>query len=359
MAGLGKEIKVLVVDDSIIFRRVLANAVDSDADLKLIGTAGDVFKAVEIIEKVVPDVITLDIEMPHMNGLTFLKKLMQQHPIPVIIVSSITKGNQEVCLKAFQTGAIDVIDKPLRLKSDSNLYEFYNDICEKIKEASQANIVQKRKIVLDLELSRPVEIKRPALAIQSDFVIAIGASAGGTTAIEFILRNLPNNLPGIIITQHMPEGFTKLFADRLNDLCAIEVKEAEEGDRVTTGRALIAPGGKHMVLRGNSAGYWVSLSTDPPVNRHRPSVDVMFDSVAQVAKNKTLGIILTGMGADGAKGLLNIRGKGACTIAQDKESSIVYGMPQQAALMGAACYIKSLNDIPKCIVERCSGKNNL
>jgi len=358
MIGDENKIKVLVVDDSIIFRRVLANAVDSDPDLKLIGTAADVFKAVEIIEKVVPDVITLDIEMPHMNGLTFLTKLMQQHPIPVIIISSITKGNREVCLKAYQYGAIDVIDKPLKLKSDSNLYDFYSEVSEKIKEASQANIVQKRKIVLDLEMAPPKAIPRPMVSLQTDFVIAIGASAGGTTAIEFILRNLPNDLPGIIITQHMPEGFTKLFADRLNDLCSMEVKEAEEGDRVTTGRALIAPGGKHLLLRGNSAGYWVSLSTEPPVNRHRPSVDVMFDSVAQVAKNKTLGIILTGMGADGAKGLLNIRNKGACTIAQDKESSIVYGMPQQAALLGAACHIKSLSEIPKCIVDRCSGKHN-
>lgn len=353
LSGHENQIKVLVVDDSVIFRRVLANAVDSDPGLKLIGTAADVFKAVEIIEKVTPDVITLDIEMPHMNGLTFLKKLMQQHPIPVIIVSSITKGNKDVCLTAYQTGAIDIIDKPLRLKSDSNLYEFYSEVCEKIREASQANIVQKRKIVLDLEQAPPVVLHKAPVPIKTDLIIAIGASAGGTTAIEFILRNLPNTLPGIVITQHMPEGFTKLFADRLNDLCAINVKEAEDGDRVSPGTALIAPGGKHMVVRGNSSGYWVNLSLEPPVNRHRPAVDVMFESVAQSARNKALGIILTGMGADGAKGLLMMHEKGACTIAQDKESSIVYGMPQQAALIGAAKHIKSLSEIPKCIIDRC------
>jgi two-component system chemotaxis response regulator CheB len=200
LSGHENQIKVLVVDDSVIFRRVLANAVDSDPGLKLIGTAADVFKAVEIIEKVTPDVITLDIEMPHMNGLTFLKKLMQQHPIPVIIVSSITKGNKDVCLTAYQTGAIDIIDKPLRLKSDSNLYEFYSEVCEKIREASQANIVQKRKIVLDLEQAPPVVLQKAPVPIKTDFIIAIGASAGGTTAIEFILRNLPNTLPSCFIS---------------------------------------------------------------------------------------------------------------------------------------------------------------
>lgn len=359
MSGEENLIKVLVIEDSVIFRRVLANAVNSDPKLSLIGTAGDAFEAVKIIEKVIPDVITLDIEMPHMNGLTFLKKLMQQHPIPVIIISSITKGNREVCLNAYQTGAVEIIDKPLRLKNDEGLRDFYSEICDKIKGASSANIIQKRKLVLNLEQAPPPEAKSKNQGIGSNFVVAIGASAGGTTAIEFILRNLSNTLPGIIITQHMPEGFTKLFADRLNDICTMEVKEAEEGDKVLQGRALVAPGGKHMILKGNSAGYWVSLTTTPPVNRHRPAVDVMFESVSQIARERSLGIILTGMGADGAKGLLMMREKGADTVAQDKESSIVYGMPQQAALLGGAVHIKSLNDIPRYITDYCAGKKRL
>jgi two-component system, chemotaxis family, protein-glutamate methylesterase/glutaminase len=354
-----KRIKVLVVDDSVIFRRVLANAVESDDRLELIGTAPDAFKAVEFIEENCPDVITLDIEMPHMDGLTFLRKLMHQHPIPVIMVSSITKGNKEVCMKAYSTGAVDIIDKPQRLKSTSNLYEFYAMVCEKIIEASQANIVQKRKIVLDLEQTKPpvvrMEEKTEVLG-PPNTIIAIGASAGGTTAIEFILRNLPNNMPGIIITQHMPEGFTKLFADRLNDLCVMQVKEAEENDRVIPGRALIAPGGKHLVLKGSGGNYWVSLSTDAPVNRHRPSVDVMFDSVAALVKSKAIGVILTGMGGDGAKGLLAMRESGAFTIAQDKDSCVVYGMPQQAILLGAAKEIKSLKEIPNYLVDKLKGK---
>ena len=341
----GKPIKVLVIDDSVIFRRVLANAVESNDKLQLLGTASDVFKAVDIIEHEVPDVITLDLEMPHMDGLTFLEKLMQQHPVPVIIISSLTQGNREVCMKAYNIGAIDIIDKPVKLKSDANLYDFYNFVAEKIIEASQANIELKRKIVLDLEKYKPKQqIKYNTH--HSDRIIAIGASAGGTTAIEFILRQLSNNLPGIVITQHMPEGFTKLFADRLNDLCQAEVKEAEDNDRVLPGRVLIAPGGKHMLLRGNASSYWVSLSDAPPVNRHRPAVDVMFDSVAEVAKGKATGIILTGMGSDGAKGLLKMKNAGAYTIAQDKDSCVVYGMPQQAVLLNAHTAIMPLQQIP-------------
>jgi two-component system, chemotaxis family, protein-glutamate methylesterase/glutaminase len=356
MEGRKKRIKVLVVDDSVIFRRVLANAVESDDNLELIGTAPDAFKAVEIIEEVCPDVITLDIEMPLMDGLTFLRKLMHQHPIPVVIVSSLTKGNRDICMKAYHTGAIDIVDKPVRLKSSTNLYEFYSTICEKIKEAAQANIIKKRKVVLDLEQVKPtikLEVKPDIINNIPNTIIAIGASAGGTTAIEYILRNLPDNMPGIIITQHMPEGFTKLFADRLNDLCEMQVKEAEDNDRVLPGRALIAPGGKHMVLKGNGASYWVSLSTEPPVNRHRPSVDVMFDSVAAIAKSKAIGVILTGMGGDGAKGLLAMRESGAFTIGQDKDSCVVYGMPQQAALIGAVMEVKPLKEIPEFLIHKC------
>lgn len=339
-----KRIKVLVVDDSVIFRRLIANAIDSDEGLELIGTAEDAFKAVDIIERVIPDVITLDIEMPGMDGLTFLSKLMKQHPIPVIIVSSITEGNKEICLDAYHRGAIDIINKPTKLKSDTNLYEFYSFLCEKIKGAANANVRQKQKLLFDLDNMRS-EVAKP-ITHSFDEIIAIGASAGGTTAIEYILRRLPKNMPGIVITQHMPQGFTKLFANRLNDICELEVIEAKDNDMVIPGRVLIAPGNKHMIISGSPRLCKVNIVETEPVNRHRPSVDVMFDSVAASIRKKAIGIILTGMGADGAKGLLNMKKAGALTIAQDKESSVVYGMPFQATLLEAHERIMSLSEIP-------------
>jgi two-component system, chemotaxis family, protein-glutamate methylesterase/glutaminase len=343
-----KKIKVLVVDDSVIFRRVLATAVESDESLELIGTAEDAFKAVEIIEKIIPDVITLDIEMPMMDGLTFLQKLMKQHPIPVIIISSITKGNRAICLDAYHKGAIDIINKPIKLKSDTNLYDFYSFVCEKIKGASQANVRQKQKLVFDLENMRHEAIKPVDLNFEQ--IIAIGASAGGTTAIEYILRRLPKNIPGIVITQHMPQGFTKLFADRLNDICDLDVIEAKDNDMVVPGRVLIAPGNKHMVVSGSPRICKVNILDTEPVNRHRPSVDVLFNSVSTVIKNKATGILLTGMGADGAKGLLAMKNAGAHTVVQDKDSSVVYGMPYQAFLLNAHDKELSLSDIPDYLI---------
>jgi two-component system chemotaxis response regulator CheB len=343
-----KKIKVLVIDDSVIFRRVLATAVESDDSLELIGTAADAFKAVEIIEKIIPDVITLDIEMPMMDGLTFLQKLMKQHPIPVIIISSITKGNRAICLDAYHKGAIEIINKPIKLKSDSNLYDFYSFVCEKIIGASQANVKQKQRLLFDLENMQP-EIIKPVV-VSYEEIIAIGASAGGTTAIEYILRRLPKNIPGIVITQHMPQGFTKLFADRLNDICELEVIEAKDNDMVVPGRVLIAPGNKHMVVSGNTHICKVNILDTEPVNRHRPSVDVLFNSVATVFKNKATGILLTGMGADGAHGLLEMKNSGAHTIVQDKDSSVVFGMPYQAFLLNAHEKMLSLNVIPDYLI---------
>lgn len=346
-----RRIKVLVIDDSVIFRRVLANAVESDIELDLIGTAADAYKATEIIEKNIPDVITLDIEMPGMDGLTFLDKLMRQFPLPVIMVSSITKANKEVCMDAFQKGALDIINKPDKLKSNENLFEFYAFVCEKIKGAAKADIRQKQKQLIDLSLIR--QQSPPVIPIvKTNEIIAIGASAGGTTAIEYILRALPANMPGIVITQHMPKGFTKLFANRLNDICAMHVKEAEDGDVVSQGVVVIAAGGKQMELAGSIGNYRVRVTSAEPVNRHRPSVDVLFDSVAKVAKNKATGVILTGMGADGAKGLLNMKNAGAYTVAQDEKSSVVYGMPYQAALLGAHKEILSLNNIPNFLINQ-------
>ncbi|MBN2805604.1 MAG: chemotaxis response regulator protein-glutamate methylesterase [Prolixibacteraceae bacterium] len=346
-----QRIKVLVIDDSVIFRRVLANAVESDIELDLIGTAADPFKAVEIIEKNVPDVITLDIEMPGMDGLTFLDKLMKQYPLPVIMVSSITKGNKEVCMDAFQKGALDIIHKPNHLKSNDNLFDFYAFVCEKIKGAAKANIKLKQKQVIDLSNIRQFN-NAPAQIVQTTDIIAIGASAGGTTAIEYILRALPASMPGMVITQHMPKGFTKLFADRLNDITELNVKEADDGDKLSQGTVLIAQGGKQMELAGSAGNYRVNVTDAEPVNRHRPSVDVLFDSVARVAKNRATGLILTGMGADGAKGLLNMKNAGAFTIAQDQLSSVVYGMPYQAVLLNAQQQILSLQEIPNYLINK-------
>jgi two-component system chemotaxis response regulator CheB len=351
MGALNKKIKVLVVDDSVIFRRVLANAVESDIDLDLIGTANDPIQAIDIIEKQMPDVITLDIEMPHMDGLTFLDKLMKRHPRPVIIVSSITQGNKEVCLDAFNKGAIDIVHKPEKLKSNENLFDFYAFVCEKVKGASQANMRQKQKQLVDLSSIRQITRELPAI-VKTPEIIAIGASAGGTTAIEFILRRLPADMPGIVITQHMPAGFTKLFAKRLNDICELEVKEAEDGDKLYQGRVLIAAGGFQMELAGGMGNYRVRVTDSEPVNRHKPSVDVLFNSVARSAKSKSTGIILTGMGADGAKGLLAMKEAGAYTVTQDKNSSIVYGMPYQAFLINAHNIELSLQKIPDFLIDR-------
>lgn len=351
MATLRKRIKVLVIDDSIIFRRVLGNAIESDIDLDLIGTAGDAFQAANFIEQNPPDVITLDIEMPHMDGLTFLEKLMKQNPIPVIMVSSLTKGNKDICLDAFKKGAIDIIDKPNKLTSNNNLLDFYAFVCEKVKGASQANMVQKQKQLIDLSIIKRESPFAPIIPTTNQ-IIAIGASAGGTTAIELILRRLPKNMPPVVITQHMPKGFTKLFADRLNTLCDFEVKEAEDNDKLFQGRVLIAAGGKQMELAGSVGNYRVSVTDSEPVNRHKPSVDVLFDSVARIAKAKATGIILTGMGADGSKGLLRMKEAGAYTVTQDKKSSIVYGMPYQAFLLNAHCEELSLQKVPEFLINR-------
>lgn len=351
MGILKKRIKVLVIDDSIIFRRVLGNAIESDIDLDLIGTASDAFEAANIIEQNKPDVITLDIEMPHMDGLTFLEKLMKQHPIPVIMVSSLTKGNKNVCLDAIKKGAIDIIDKPDKLTSNNNLLAFYAFVCEKVKGAAQANMIQKQKQLIDLSVIKKESPFAPVIST-TDQIIAIGASAGGTTAIELILRRLPKNMPPIVITQHMPKGFTKLFADRLNTICDLEVKEAEDGDRLHQGQVIIAAGGKQMELSGSVGNYRVTVTDAEPVNRHKPSVDVLFNSVAYVAKKKATGIILTGMGADGSKGLLKMKEAGAYTITQDKQSSIVYGMPYQAFLLNAQKEELSLQKIPEFLINK-------
>jgi len=345
-----RKIKVLIVDDSAVVRQSLAEIISSDRDLEVMATASDPFVAAKKIKSQVPDVITLDIEMPKMDGLTFLRKIMSQFPIPVVIISSLTTEGTETALKALEYGAVEIITKP-QMYSKDFILESKIRICEAIKGAGHARV--KRKV---LPSAMRVEPKYSADAVlapvvkhsmikTTDVVVAVGASTGGTEALAQFLKELPPNSPGIVIVQHMPEVFTKSFADRLNDICRITVKEAAHGDSVINGRALIAPGNYHTLLKRSGARYYVEVKEGPFVNRHRPSVDVLFRSTAKYAGANAIGIIMTGMGDDGAKGLLEMRDAGAKTIAQDEESSIVFGMPKEAIKLDAAEKVLHLDKI--------------
>lgn len=335
-----KKIKVLIVDDSAVVRQSLTAILSADKNIEVVGTASDPYLAVDQIAKQVPDVVTLDIEMPRMDGLTFLRKLMSQHPIPVVVISSLTAAGTETAILAMEFGAVSVLKKP---SAQSDLRgEAAHIIIDAVKDAAKANVRRHRA-------SKPLAEKiskgpyKESLAQTTNKVVAIGASTGGTEAILDILKALPADAPGIVVVQHMPEMFTRSFAQRLDGLCKISVKEATHGDSVLTGRALIAPGNKHMKLRRSGARYYVELNDEPHYNRHRPSVDVLFHSVAQYAGANAIGIILTGMGADGAKGLLEMKEAGAFTIAQDEESCVVFGMPKEAIKIGAAGKITRLD----------------
>jgi two-component system chemotaxis response regulator CheB len=345
-----RKIKVLIVDDSAVVRQSLSEIIDSDKDLEVLATASDPFVAAKKIKSQVPDVITLDIEMPKMDGLTFLRKIMSQYPIPVVIISSLTAEGTETALKALEYGAVEIITKP-QMYSKDFIVESKMRICEAIKGAAQARV--RRKVLLS---SMRVEPKYSADAVlppvvthsmikTTDVVVSVGASTGGTEALAQFLKELPPNSPGIVIVQHMPEVFTKSFAERLNEICKITVKEASNGDSVINGRALIAPGNYHTLLKRSGARYYVEVKEGPFVNRHRPSVDVLFRSTAKYAGANAIGIIMTGMGDDGAKGLLEMRNAGAKTIAQDEESSIVFGMPKEAIKLDAAEKVLHLNKI--------------
>jgi two-component system chemotaxis response regulator CheB len=344
-----KKIRVLIVDDSAVVRQSLTEIINSDSSLEVMGVANDPFIAAKKIGSEIPDVITLDVEMPRMDGLSFLKKIMSQHPIPVVIISSLTEKSTITGLKALEYGAVEIITKP---KMD--IKTFFEEsrilICDSVKAASFAKLNRKQYSKLEVEPKLSVravvpEPRNRSMIKTTDIVVAVGASTGGTEALRVFLENLPVDCPGIVIVQHMPEHFTRSFANRLNEICKIEVKEASNGDTVIRGRALIAPGNKHALLKRSGAKYYVEVRDGALVNRHRPSVDVLFSSTAQFAGSNAVGIIMTGMGADGAKGMLEMKNAGAHTIAQDEASSVIFGMPKEAIATGAVDKVVPLNKI--------------
>jgi two-component system, chemotaxis family, protein-glutamate methylesterase/glutaminase len=337
-------IRVLVVDDSAIVRQIFSAELSKDPQIEVIGTAPDPYVARDMIVKLKPDVLTLDIEMPRMDGLTFLRKLIKFCPLPVIIVSSLTQEGSDMAVEALHAGAVEVVCKPGAAYTVGNMAE---DLADKVKAAA---VVDMKKKLLSVNMKGGAK-QLAALSKTTNKVIAIGASTGGTVALERILRVLPYNTPGIIITQHMPETFTASFAARLNSVCRVEVREAVDGDSVTPGVVLIAPGNRHMLLRRSGARYYVNVKDGPLVNRHRPSVDIMFRSVANTAGSNAVGVILTGMGGDGAKGLLAMKNAGAATVAQDERTSVVFGMPKVAIDLGGVDKVCGLEVIPKTILD--------
>lgn len=329
-------IKVLIVDDSAIVRRILTRELSKFTDIEIVGSAMDPYVARDKIVKLKPDVLTLDLEMPRMDGLSFLAKLMKHYPMPVVVLSSLTPKNSETALKAMDLGAVEVLCKP---GSAYSTQDVSRSLVNAIRQAGAARINPKASKP-PATPPPPAPEKEPSAALASvratHKVIAIGASTGGTKAIEMVLREMPPASPGIVIVQHMPEKFTTAFARRLDDICRIEVKEAVDGDPVVPGRALVAPGNRHMVLSRSGAQYRVRIKDGPPVHYQRPSVNVLFQSMAKHAGKNGLGVILTGMGGDGATGLLAMREGGAVTLAQDENTCVVYGMPREAVKLGAA-----------------------
>ena len=349
--------RVLVVDDSAVVRQALSSIINSDPELEVMGVAADPFIAVKKIQKEVPDVITLDIEMPRMDGLTFLKKIMSQHPMPVVIISGLTEKGTESAIRALEYGAIEVFSKP-RYSSKEFFEEQKIRLCDIIKAAAISKV--RRKVVPELI---KVEPKYTADAVipftqsrsmvkTTEIVVAVGASTGGTEAITSFLQAMPPDSPGIVIVQHMPENFTRSFANRLNEICKISVKEAVNGDSIIRGRALIAPGNHHMLTKRSGAKYYVEVKDGPLVNRHRPSVDVLFRSTARYAGKNAVGIIMTGMGDDGAKGLLEMKESGAHTVAQDEKSCVVFGMPKEAIKLNAADKVLALDKIAAHVISK-------
>ncbi|MFP4208638.1 MAG: chemotaxis response regulator protein-glutamate methylesterase [Wenzhouxiangella sp.] len=347
MTVAGKKIAVLIVDDSAVVRQVLTEMLSADRDIEVMGAAPDPLFAMKKMEARWPDVIVLDIEMPRMDGLTFLRKIMSERPTPVVICSTLTQKGAETTMQAMSAGAISIITKP-RAGLKGFLQDSANDVATAVKAAARARM--SKVSAATSTISAPVETAHVSAARGSMFkttqqLVAIGTSTGGTQALEVVLRALPSVCPGIVVVQHMPEKFTDMFAQRLNGLCKIQVREARDRDRVLPGLALIAPGGRHMKIERSGAHYIARVFDGPPVNRHKPSVDVLFRSVADQAGKNAVGFILTGMGGDGARGLKAMHDAGAHTVAQDEKSSIVFGMPKEAIALGAADKVLGLGEV--------------
>lgn len=352
------KIKVLVIDDSAVVRQMLQAILDDEPDIEVIAVASDPVFALAKMGRDWPDVIVLDVEMPRMDGITFLKKIMVDHPTPVVICSSLTEKGAETTMQALAAGAVEIVTKP-KIGLKNFLLDASDNLVSAVRAAAQTNV----RILLKSRL-RAIQASRKsgagevlaagssAMVKTTEHIIAIGASTGGTQALEAVLTALPRVSPGIVIVQHMPEKFTAMFAERLNALCELEVREAKNNDRLIPGLALIAPGGRHMQLKRSGAYYHVEVTGGPPVNRHCPSVDVLFRSVARFAGRNSTGVIMTGMGDDGAAGLKEMFDAGACTIAQDEASCAVFGMPKEAIKLGAARDVLPLGEIPAALLKK-------
>lgn len=346
-----RKLKVLIVDDSATVRQTLKEVIEMDPELEVCGTAGDPYIAVERIREQTPDVITLDVEMPRMDGITFLQKIMSQHPMPVVICSTLTEKGSATAIAALEKGAVEIITKP-KLGTKQFLQDSSTQICEALKAAAKVKLrprlVSSTPLEASPKLSADAVIEKAnskAMLETTEKIIAVGASTGGTEALREFLEALPADSPGIVIVQHMPEKFTASFAKRLDQLCKISVKEAVDGDTVLRGQALIAPGNRHTLLKRSGARYFVEVKDGPLVTRHRPSVDVLFRSVARYAGKNAVGVIMTGMGDDGARGMLEMKEAGARNIAQDEATCVVFGMPAEAIKLGGVDRVLSLSNI--------------
>ena len=356
---MSQKIRVLIVDDSAVVRQTMSEILSSDPEIEVTGTANDPFAAAARLKESIPDVITLDVEMPRMDGLTFLQKIMSQHPIPVVMCSSLTGDGSVSAMKALECGAVDIITKP-RVGTKQFLEESKMRICDAVKAASQAKLrkfaqqtIQRApKLTADAMLAKP-QVNSKAMLQTTEKVVVVGASTGGTEALRVFLEMLPEDAPGIVIVQHMPEHFTSAFASRLNSICRVTVKEAENNDTVVRGRALIAPGNHHLLLKRSGARYFVEIKDGPLVSRHRPSVDVLFRSAARYAGKNVVGVIMTGMGDDGARSMKEMYDAGAVTIAQDETTCVVFGMPAEAIKHGGVHKILPLERIAQEVLRLC------